>query len=109
VQAYVDALRPALKERRFQVRTDDKPQLWARLQAVLAEREQRWALTGADAAAPGRHSPDESFFARSPWEPQSRRHSREPRGHPKRVEERSSPAQAARPPAISRAERFQVV
>lgn len=51
VQAYVDALRPGLKERRFQVRVDDKPQLWARLQAVLAEREQRWALTGADAAA----------------------------------------------------------
>jgi len=51
VQAYIDALRPGLKERRFQVRADDKPQLWARLQAVLAEREQRWALTGADAAA----------------------------------------------------------
>jgi hypothetical protein len=50
VQAYVEALRPSLKERRFQVRTDDKPQLWARLRAVLAEREQRWALTGADAA-----------------------------------------------------------
>lgn len=51
VQAYIDALRPGLKERRFQVRADDKPQLWARLQAVLAKREQRWALTGADAAA----------------------------------------------------------
>jgi len=51
VQAYVDALRPGLKERRFQVRTDDKPQLWARLRAVLAERDQPWALTGADAAA----------------------------------------------------------
>jgi hypothetical protein len=51
VQAYVDTLRPGLKERRFQVRINDKPQLWARLRAVLAEREQRWALTGADAAA----------------------------------------------------------
>jgi hypothetical protein len=51
VQAYIDALRPGLKERRFQVRADDKPQLWARLQAVLAEQDQRWALTGADAAA----------------------------------------------------------
>jgi hypothetical protein len=51
VQAYIEALRPGLRERRFQVRADDKPQLWARLQAVLAEREQRWALTGAAAAA----------------------------------------------------------
>ncbi len=51
VQAYIEALRPALKERRFQVRVDDKPQLWARLHAVLATRGQRWALTGADAAA----------------------------------------------------------
>lgn len=51
VQGYVEVLRPGLKERRFQVRTDGRPQLWARLRAVLAEREQRWALTGADAAA----------------------------------------------------------
>jgi hypothetical protein len=51
VQAYIDVLRPGLKERRFQVRADDKPQLWVRLQAALAGREQRWALTGADAAA----------------------------------------------------------
>jgi hypothetical protein len=50
VQAYIDGLRPKLAERRFQVRVDDKPQLWARLRDVLAGREQRWALTGADAA-----------------------------------------------------------
>ncbi|MEO5820197.1 MAG: type IV toxin-antitoxin system AbiEi family antitoxin [Vicinamibacteraceae bacterium] len=50
VQAYVEALRPTLAERRLQMRADDKPQIWARLQAVLGERGQRWALTGADAA-----------------------------------------------------------
>jgi len=50
VQAYVEALRPKLAERRLQVRADDKPRLWARLQAVLGERGQPWALTGADAA-----------------------------------------------------------
>ena len=50
VQAYVEGLRPKLKERRFQVRTDDKQQLWARLRGALAERGQLWALTGADAA-----------------------------------------------------------
>ncbi|HTV00224.1 MAG TPA: hypothetical protein VMF13_06795 [Luteitalea sp.] len=48
VQAYLEALRPNLAERRFQVRVDDKPQLWERLQRVLAD--QRWVLTGADAA-----------------------------------------------------------
>ncbi len=47
VQAYLEALRPNLAERRFQVRVDDKPQLWERLQRVA---DQRWALTGADAA-----------------------------------------------------------
>lgn len=50
VQAYIEALRPTLAERRFQVRVDDKPQLWDRLRTVLAQRGQRWALTGADAA-----------------------------------------------------------
>jgi len=50
VQAYVEGLRPKLKERRFQVRAEDKPQIWARLRAALAERGQPWALTGADAA-----------------------------------------------------------
>lgn len=50
VQAYIDALRPKLAERRFQIRADDKPQLWARMREVLSERGQPWALTGADAA-----------------------------------------------------------
>jgi hypothetical protein len=50
VQAYLEALRPKLAERRFQVRVDGKPQMWDRLQAVLGERGQAWALTGADAA-----------------------------------------------------------
>ena len=55
VQAYVEGLRPRLKERRFQVRADDKPQIWDRLRTTLAERGQLWALTGADAA--GRRTP----------------------------------------------------
>jgi hypothetical protein len=50
VQAYIEALRPKLAERRFQIRADDKPQLWARIRKVLAERGQPWAVTGADAA-----------------------------------------------------------
>jgi hypothetical protein len=50
VRAYIEALRPRLAERRFQVRVDEKPQLWDRLRTVLAQRRQRWALTGADAA-----------------------------------------------------------
>ncbi len=50
VQAYVEALRPRLKERRFQVHADGKAQLRDRLRAVLAGRGQPWALTGADAA-----------------------------------------------------------
>ncbi len=50
VQAYVDVLRPRLKERRLQVRADGKPELAARLRDVLAERRRLWALTGADAA-----------------------------------------------------------
>jgi hypothetical protein len=50
VQAYVEGLRPKLQERRFQVRAEDKPQIWARLRAALAARAQPWALTGADAA-----------------------------------------------------------
>jgi hypothetical protein len=49
VQAYVEGLRPKLKERRFQVRADGKQAIWTRLEAVLPERTQ-WALTGADAA-----------------------------------------------------------
>jgi len=50
VQAYVEGLRPKLRERRLQVRADEKQQIWTRLRAVLADRGQPWALTGADAA-----------------------------------------------------------
>lgn len=50
VQAYVEALRPRLAERRFQIRATDKPEIWARLQMVMGKRGQPWALTGADAA-----------------------------------------------------------
>lgn len=50
VQAYVEGLRPKLKERRLQIRADDKQQIWDRLRVVLADRKQAWALTGADAA-----------------------------------------------------------
>ena len=55
VQAYIEALRPKLAERRFQVRTEGRQDIWPRLQRVLAERAQPWALTGADAA--GRRVP----------------------------------------------------
>ena len=48
VQAYVEGLRPKLRERRLQLRAEAQPQIWKRLNTVL--REQRWALTGADAA-----------------------------------------------------------
>ena len=50
VQAYVEGLRPKLKEQRFQVRADGKQDIWQRLQTVMAEQAQPWALTGADAA-----------------------------------------------------------
>ena len=50
VQAYVDVLRPRLEERRFQIRADNKPEIWERLRDVLGKRKVRWALTGADAA-----------------------------------------------------------
>lgn len=50
VQAYVEALRPKLPERRLQVRVGGKAELVARLADVLRERHIRWALTGADAA-----------------------------------------------------------
>lgn len=50
IQAYVEGLRPKLKERRFQVRAGEKQEIWTRLQTVLGARAQRWALTGADAA-----------------------------------------------------------
>ena len=55
VQAYIEALRPKLRERRFQVRAERRQDIWPRLQRVLAERAQPWALTGADAA--GRRMP----------------------------------------------------
>ena len=50
MQAYIEALRPKLAERRFQVRAEERQDIWPRLQHVLAERAQPWALTGADAA-----------------------------------------------------------
>ena len=50
VQAYVDILRPKLEERRFQIRADNKPEIWERFREVLGKGEVRWALTGADAA-----------------------------------------------------------
>lgn len=50
VQAYIEGLRPKLKERRFQIRAAAKQEIWTRLQAVLTKRKQAWALTGADAA-----------------------------------------------------------
>lgn len=50
VQAYVEALRPKLKERRFQLRANGKEDVWNRLQAILTPRHHPWALTGADAA-----------------------------------------------------------
>jgi hypothetical protein len=50
VQAYADVLRPQLEERRFQIRADNKPEIWERLREVLGKRKVRWALTGADAA-----------------------------------------------------------
>ena len=48
VQAYTEGLRPKLKERRLQVRAEEKQEIWKRLETVL--RAQQWALTGADAA-----------------------------------------------------------
>jgi hypothetical protein len=50
VQAYVDVLRPTLKERRFQIRTETKQEIWKRLAAELKAPAAQWALTGADAA-----------------------------------------------------------
>jgi len=50
VQAYVEGLRPKLRVRRLQVRAAGKQDIWQRLQTVMAEHAQPWALTGADAA-----------------------------------------------------------
>ena len=55
VQAYVEGLRPKLKERRLQVRADGKQEIWRRLQTVMPEHAQPWALTGADAAEQRTH------------------------------------------------------
>jgi hypothetical protein len=50
VQAYVEALRPRLKERRFQIRADTKQEIHERLGAILRGQAVQWTLTGADAA-----------------------------------------------------------
>jgi hypothetical protein len=50
VQAYIEGLRPKLKERRLQIRAEEKQEIWTRLESVLRARAQPWALTGADAA-----------------------------------------------------------
>jgi hypothetical protein len=55
VPAYVEGLRPKLKQRRFQVRVDDERQLPARLATTLAARGHSWALTGAAATARRTH------------------------------------------------------
>jgi hypothetical protein len=55
VQAYVEGLRPKLHERRFQIRAENKQEIWTRLRAVFNDREQPWALTGADAAEERTH------------------------------------------------------
>ncbi|MCI0417656.1 MAG: hypothetical protein L0312_00300, partial [Acidobacteria bacterium] len=50
VQAYVEALRPRLKERWFQIRAETKQEIHERLGAILREQGVPWGLTGADAA-----------------------------------------------------------
>jgi hypothetical protein len=55
VQAYVEGLRPKLKERRLQLRADDKKHIWKRLDTVLRAPPHPWALTGADAAERRNH------------------------------------------------------
>jgi hypothetical protein len=55
VQAYVDVLRPRLKEQRFQVRAETKVEIWTRLGEALKVRGVPWALTGADAAERRKH------------------------------------------------------
>ena len=46
VQAYIEGLRPKLKERRLQVRAEGKEEIWTRLEAVLRERAQQWGTHG---------------------------------------------------------------
>jgi hypothetical protein len=55
VQAYVEALRPKLKERRFQIRATTKQEIHERLGATFREQGVQWALTGADAAEQRKH------------------------------------------------------
>jgi hypothetical protein len=55
VQAYVEGLRPKLRERQLQVRADGKQDIWQRLKTVMAAHAQPWALTGADAAGRRTH------------------------------------------------------
>jgi hypothetical protein len=50
VGAYVDALRPRLTERRFQLPATNKADIWELLRGTLGGRNVPWALTGADAA-----------------------------------------------------------
>lgn len=50
VQAYCEALRPKLKELRFQVRAEGKAAVWEQLRKVLGPKGNEWAITGADAA-----------------------------------------------------------
>jgi hypothetical protein len=50
VDAYKDAVRPRLTQRRFQVAAADKREMWERLGKALGARKIDWALTGADAA-----------------------------------------------------------
>lgn len=66
VQAYTEGLRPKLKERRYQIRAKDKQEIWTRLQTVLANHKQIWALTGADAAERRTHffrAPETEIYA----------------------------------------------
>jgi hypothetical protein len=66
VQAYVEGLRPKLNERRFQVRAEGKQEIWTRIATVLRARNQRWALTGADAGERRTHffrAPETEIYA----------------------------------------------
>ena len=58
---------PKLAERRLQVRAGTKPEFWEQLGDVLAKRDVRWALTGADAAERRTnyfHAEDTEIYAR---------------------------------------------
>ncbi len=51
VQTYGDVLRPKLPVRHFQMRDEQAPTRWGRLDRALTPRGIPWALTGADGAA----------------------------------------------------------